>query len=107
MLVAVDVAEGIPVTFDSYPNEDTLRITEYDQFLKGDRKDPVFRYTIRYDKGITVDQVIASGSFPDNFDYCKILVEDNHTEARSASPENEPRKEKRFFSDGGLMTNTL
>ena len=79
LLVAVDVAEGIPVTFDSHADEDGSRKSEYGQFLKKDENNPLFKYTIRYDEGITADHVIASGSFPVNFEYCKILVEDNHT----------------------------
>ena len=79
LLVAVDVAEGIPVTFDSHAAEDGSRKSEYGQFLKKDEKNPLFKYTIRYNEGITADHVIASGSFPVNFEYRKILVEDNHT----------------------------
>ena len=122
LLVAVDVAEGIPVTFDSHATGDGSRKSEYGQFLKKDEKDPLFKYTIRYDEGITADHVIASGSFPVNFEYRKILVENNYTDTTSSpdeilvrnknmdttpSPaENEPRKEIRYFWDGGLMTNT-
>jgi NTE family protein len=106
LLVAVDVAEGIPVTFDSHATEDGSRKSEYGQFLKKDEKDPLFKYTIRYDEGITADHVIASGSFPVNFDYCKILVENNYTNTTSSPTEKVPRKELRYFWDGGLMTNT-
>jgi NTE family protein len=106
LLVAVDVAEGIPVTFDSHATEDGSRKSEYGQFLKKDEKDPLFKYTIRYDEGITADHVIASGSFPVNFDYCKILVENNYTNTTSSHTEKVPRKELRYFWDGGLMTNT-
>jgi NTE family protein len=106
LLVAVDVAEGIPVTFDSHATEDGSRKSEYGQFLKKDEKDPLFKYTIRYDEGITADHVIASGSFPVNFDYRKILVENNYTDTNSSTTENVPRKEIRYFWDGGLMTNT-
>ncbi len=106
LLVAVDVAEGIPVTFDSHAAEDGSRKSDYGHFLKKDEKDPLFKYTIRYDDGITADHVIASGSFPVNFDYCKILVEDNHAGLTASPPETEPRKEIRYFWDGGLMTNT-
>jgi NTE family protein len=105
LLVAVDVAEGIPVTFDSHATDDGSRKSEYGQFLKKDEKEPLFKYTIRYDEGITADHVIASGSFPVNFDYRKILVENNYTDTAS-TPETEPRKEIRYFWDGGLMTNT-
>ena len=106
LLVAVDVAEGIPVTFDSHATEDGSRKSEYGQFLKKDEKNPLFKYTIRYDEGITADHVIASGSFPVNFDYCKILVENNYADTTSSPTENVPRKEIRYFWDGGLMTNT-
>ncbi len=106
LLVAVDVAEGIPVTFDSHATEDGSRKSEYGQFLKKDEKDPLFKYTIRYDEGITADHVIASGSFPVNFDYRKILVENNYMDITSSTTENVPKKEIRYFWDGGLMTNT-
>jgi predicted acylesterase/phospholipase RssA len=106
LLVAVDVAEGIPVTFDSHATEDGSRKSEYGQFLKKDEKNPLFKYTIRYDDGITADHVIASGSFPVNFEYRKILVENNHMDTTSSPAQNEPRKEIRYFWDGGLMTNT-
>ncbi len=106
LLVAVDVAEGIPVTFDSHATEDGSRKSEYGQFLKKDEKDPLFKYTIRYDEGITADHVIASGSFPVNFDYRKILVENNYSDTTSSTTENVPKKEIRYFWDGGLMTNT-
>ena len=106
LLVAVDVAEGIPVTFDSHATEDGSRKSEYGQFLKKDEKDPLFKYTIRYDEGITADHVIASGSFPVNFDYRKILVENNYADTTSSTTENVPKKEIRYFWDGGLMTNT-
>jgi len=106
LLVAVDVAEGIPVTFDSYPTEDGTRKSDYGQFLMKEEKDPLFKYTIKYNDGITADHVIASGSFPVNFDYCKILVENNHTPMTGSSPDKVPRKEIRYFWDGGLMTNT-
>ena len=106
LLVAVDVAEGIPVTFDSHATEDGSRKSDYGQFLKKDEKEPLFKYTIRYDEGITADHVIASGSFPVNFDYRKILVENNYSDTTSSTTENVPKKEIRYFWDGGLMTNT-
>jgi hypothetical protein len=33
-LVAVDVADGVPVTFDSYAKADGSRKTEYGRYLK-------------------------------------------------------------------------
>ncbi|MGA6991707.1 MAG: hypothetical protein WBX81_14920 [Nitrososphaeraceae archaeon] len=75
ILTAVDVAEGIPVTFDSYPKEDGHSYTGYGRFISHDGKDIGFEHVIRYDDGITADQVMASGSLPINFDYTKIEVE--------------------------------
>jgi NTE family protein len=72
LLVAVDVADGIPVTFDSYPKEDGTRKTEYGKFLRHKGKEIGFEHVVQYDKGITSDHVIASGSFPVNFDFAKI-----------------------------------
>ena len=39
LLVAVDVADGIPVTFDSFPKEDGSRKTEYGRFLSHNDKE--------------------------------------------------------------------
>jgi NTE family protein len=38
LLVTVDVADGIPITFDSYPKEDGSRRTEYGRFISRDDK---------------------------------------------------------------------
>ena len=67
ILVAVDIADGVPVTFDSYPKEDGSRKTHYGRFITQDNKKIGFEHVIRYDKGITSDHVIASGSYPVNF----------------------------------------
>jgi NTE family protein len=116
LLVAVDVAEGIPVTFDSYPKEDGTRKTEYGRFLSRDDKEIGFEHIVRYGKGITSDQVMASGSYPVNFDFTKIEVESYSSESTSSrqianktSSTVNPgsyRKGVRYFWDGGLMTNT-
>ena len=82
-----------------------------------------FEHVIRYDDGITSDQVMASGSLPINFDYTKIEVESYHDHSsRKDNGGNRTRgnnstsnigdidspfiKEIRRFWDGGLMTNT-
>ena len=75
ILVAVDIADGVPVTFDSYPKEDGSRKTHYGRFITQDNKKIGFEHVIRYDKGITSDHVIASGSYPVNFDYASLEVE--------------------------------
>ena len=130
LLVAVDVAKGAPVTFDSYAKEDGSRKTEYGRYIKKeDGKEIGFEHVIRYDDGITVDQVMASGCFPVNFDYTLLEVEsyyhhdsvsDNHnysfphgsriSTGISSPPHHDfskhYRKEIRHFWDGGMLYNT-
>ena len=65
LLVAVDVADGAPVVFDSYAKEDGSRKSEYGRYIKQeDGKEAGFEHVIKYDDGITVDQVLASGCYP-------------------------------------------
>ena len=72
--------DGVPVTFDSYAKEDGSRKTEYGRYLKQqDGKEIGFERIIRYNDGITVDQVMASGCFPVNFDYALLEVESYFT----------------------------
>jgi predicted acylesterase/phospholipase RssA len=132
ILVAVDVADGTPVTFDSYAKEDGSRKTEYGRYVKQeDGKEIGFEHKIRYNDGITVDQVMASGCFPINFDYALLEVESyyrdsvndnrnnnsfpqgsNITTGVSSPPSRDRdfskhyRKEIRHFWDGGMLTNT-
>jgi NTE family protein len=115
ILVAVDVADGIPVTFDSYPKEDGSRKTEYGRFIKQNGNEIGFEHVVHYDKGITSDHVIASSSFPVNFDFTKIEVESLNSEGsdrtgnlKETSSKNDYSyvKDIRHFWDGGLMSNT-
>ena len=115
ILVAVDVASGLPVTFDSYPKEDGSRKTEYGKLIKEQDKDVGFEYVIRYDHGITADQVMASGCLPVNFEYSALEVESYNPEPSNVQVEFKKkisgidsgyRKETRYFWDGGLMSNT-
>jgi NTE family protein len=104
ILVSVDVADGVPVVFDSYAKEDGSRKTEYGRNLKQeDGKEIGFEHVIRYNDGITLDQVMASGCYPVNFDYSLLEVE-----SYSSDPDfsGQYRKEIRRFWDGGMLTNT-
>jgi hypothetical protein len=137
LLVSVDVADGLPVTFDSYPKEDGSRKTEYGRYIRQqDGKEIGFEHVIRYNDGITIDQVLASGCYPINFDFTLLPVEsyssdpsaiDNDSILRgrstndgsvssgtgspsstSSGPDSngQYRKEIRHFWDGGMLTNT-
>jgi NTE family protein len=115
ILVAVDVASGLPVTFDSYPKEDGSRKTEYGNYIREQNRDVGFEFVMRYDDGINADHVIASGSLPVNFEYSTLEVECCNFEPNSIQVEadkatirsnSDYRKEMRYFWDGGLMANT-
>ena len=101
LLVAVDVADGLPVIFDSYAKADGTRKSEYGRFVKEDGKEIGFEHIIRYEDGITVDHVMASGCYPVNFDYTLLEVE-------SYDPDfsKDYIKEIRHFWDGGMLANT-
>ena len=104
ILVSVDVADGVPVVFDSYAKVDGSRKSEYGRYLKEeDGKEIGFEHVIRYNDGITLDQVMASGCYPVNFDYSLLEVE-----SYSSGPDfsGQYRKEIRRFWDGGMLTNT-
>jgi hypothetical protein len=124
ILVAVDVADGLPATFDSYPKADGSRKTEYGRYISQKGNEIGFERVIKYDKGITSDHVMASGSYPVNFDYASLEVESYDPPHVDKSRQKDQagieigqndnvntynsyyKKKKRYFWDGGLMSNT-
>ena len=100
ILVSVDVAEGAPVVFDSYEKEDGSRKSEYGKYIVQDGKEVGFTHIVRYNEGITADQVIASAAVPINFGYTTMEVE-SYNNATSNYEKN-----VRHFWDGGIMSNT-
>ncbi|MGB0027441.1 MAG: patatin-like phospholipase family protein [Nitrososphaeraceae archaeon] len=100
ILVSVDVAEGAAVVFDSYEKEDGTRKSEYGKYLVQNGKEVGFTHVIRYNDGITADQVIASASVPLNYAYSTLEVE-SYNDATSNYEKN-----IRYFWDGGIMSNT-
>jgi NTE family protein len=105
LVTAVDIAEGVTVTFDSYKKSDGKRKTVYWPSSKYGRQDEC-QYTncdgeynsdpivINYDNGITVEHVMASGTLPEFYEP-KQLCKDPNDKAC-----------KRRFWDGGLLSNT-
>lgn len=105
LITALDIAEGVTVTFDSYKKEDgTMKTTYFPGRKYGYTKngvdtnnnnnnnkknyeavnsDPI---VIKYGKGIELEHVMASGTLPELYDP-KIIS-------------------KRKFWDGGLLSNT-
>ena len=136
LFVTVDVAAGSPVIFDSYPKADGTWKSEYGRYIKRNGKGIGFEHVIRYDDGITVDHVMASGCYPVNFDYTLLEVEsynpaynsqvdsgiqngekvrhDNSGSTFGSSSSQSPDhgsssdyiKEIRHFWDGGMLANT-
>ena len=117
LLVAVDVQEGSTVVFDSYEKEDGSHKTEYGRYglefaYNGNEG---FEHIIRYNNGIEVEFVLASGSVPVNYDYTKVMVE-NYSNEHKVKSENEAKKKSqsrrtvnkklRYFWDGGIIANT-
>src|SRR3954453_11828525 len=100
ILVSVDVAEGVAVAFDSYEKEDGSRKSEYGKYIVNDGKEVGFTHVIRYNEGITADQVIASASVPLNYGYTTLEVESYNNET------SKHEKNIRYFWDGGIMSNT-
>jgi NTE family protein len=94
LVTAVDIAEGITVTFDSYKKSDGKRKTVYYSGGKYGRKKYSKQIIIEYEDGITIDHVMASGTLPELYDPKEICKD----------PDNEICKRK--FWDGGLLSNT-
>lgn len=117
LLVAVDVQEGSTVVFDSYEKADGSRKTEYGRYGQefAHNGNEGFEHVIRYNNGIEVEFVLASGSVPVNYDYTKLMVE-NHGKKDKTKSENEDKKKshsrktvnkkERYFWDGGIIANT-
>jgi predicted acylesterase/phospholipase RssA len=96
LITAVDIAEGVTVTFDSYKKSDGKRKTVYysgekygckkeDEHSNNNNEHGPNPIIIEYD-GITIEHVMASGTLPEYYDPKDIC--------------------KRKFWDGGLLSNT-
>jgi predicted acylesterase/phospholipase RssA len=117
LLVAVDVQEGSTIVFDSYEKPDGSRKTEYGRYGMefAHNGNEGFEHVIRYNNGIEVEFVLASGSVPVNYDYTKLMVE-NYSNEHKVKSENEAKKKTqsrktankkvRYFWDGGIIANT-
>ena len=89
LITAVDIAEGIAVTFDSYKKADGKRKTVYYSGAKYGRKEDEKnskQIVIEYEDGNTIDQVMAGGALPELYDPKEIGG--------------------RKFWDGGVLSNT-
>lgn len=116
LLVAVDVQEGNTVVFDSYEKPDGSHKTEYGRYGMeySHNGNEGFEHVIRYNNGIEVEFVLASGSVPVNYDYTKLMVEDYSNKHKIKSENRNEKKSRRktinkkerYFWDGGIIANT-
>jgi predicted acylesterase/phospholipase RssA len=79
------------VAFDSYANQNNTCVTEY-----GDNE---FKHIIEYEKGITIDHVVASMSTHLRYKYPEMKVKNYGEDA-------EDKEESRLFWDGAYLSNT-
>ena len=95
LLVSIDVETGDVVTFDSYEknNSDGNILTKYYSEY-GDEQN---KHTIFYENGIEDQHVMASGAFPNLFDYPTFNVKDSQTNLEN---------KRHIFWDGNLTSST-
>jgi NTE family protein len=94
IVISVDVQEGATVAFDSYPDKDGFRKSEYGRYRSefGGGTDGEYEHVIKYDDGIELEHVMASASVPLFYDYT-VIKESNFGPLR-------------HFWDGALLSNT-
>jgi NTE family protein len=105
LAISVDVEEGETVTFDSYKKSDGIRKSEYGDY---NEKKGTYERTIKYDKGIMAEHILASASVPEHYDYTLVPKEYDYTmteEEKSIDIQNNDLKYSRFW-DGGVLSNT-
>ena len=105
LAISVDVEEGETVTFDSY-----TRKSEYGDYQPGpDEKNGTYERTIKYDKGLMVEHILASASVPEHYDYTLVPKEYDYAkteEEKLVDIENYNLEYYSRFWDGGVLSNT-
>ena len=108
LIFSVDVAEGITVRFDSYDKAGGSRKSEYGKYTEGKG----YEHVIEYNDGISIDQVMASGTVPEFYEYAKVPIHttDKHTDVcPTTNAERNLENDNigiRYFFDGGWLSNT-
>jgi NTE family protein len=105
LVFSVDVAEGVTVTFDSYPKANGSRKSEYGKYTpeKG------YANVISYDRGIKIEHIMASGTLPIFYYYARIPTvetEQKNDEDKRCMTDKSEDNNTRYFWDGGLLSNT-
>ncbi|MGC2561390.1 MAG: patatin-like phospholipase family protein [Nitrososphaeraceae archaeon] len=92
LVCSVDVAEGVTVTFDSYPKADGSRKSEYGNY----NNESGYENVIDYSDGVTIDHIMASGTLPEFYNHAEVSL---HTSDKQ-------KTHLRYFWDGGLLSST-
>src|SRR4051794_15352108 len=121
LLISTNVQTGDDVTFDSYEKKDyatdangNIILTDakgnapgkyYSEYGSADQEEDDDKYTLFYDRGIEVEHVLASGTFPMFFDYPKFRVF-NSKKTKTTTTTIPKEEEEYIFWDGGYRSNT-
>jgi NTE family protein len=70
LVCSVDVAEGVTVTFDSYPKADGSRKSEYGNY----NNKSGYENVIDYSDGVTIDHIMASGTLPEFYNHAEVSI---------------------------------
>jgi NTE family protein len=92
LVCSVDVAEGVTVTFDSYPKADGSRKSEYGNY----NNESGYENVIDYSDGVTINHIMASGTLPEFYNHAEVSI---HTSDKQ-------KTHLRYFWDGGLLSST-
>jgi NTE family protein len=116
LAISVDVEEGETVTFDSYAKEKgtDIRKSEYGDYKPGENGNKgTYERTLRYDRGIMPEHIMASASVPEHYDYTLVPKEYDYTtkteeegEQKSVDMQNNYLEKYSRFWDGGVLSNT-
>jgi predicted acylesterase/phospholipase RssA len=114
LAISVDIEEGETVTFDSYVKEKEIetRKSDYGDYEPVDndgKKKGTYERTIRYDKGLMTEHIIASASVPEHYDYTLVPKEYDYTKTeqqKSLDIQNNDLENYSRFWDGGMLSNT-
>jgi NTE family protein len=106
LVCSVDVAEGVTVTFDSYPKADGSRKSEYGNY----NNESGYENVIDYGDGVTIDHIMASGTLPEFYNYAEVSIHTTNKQ-KAQDPVSVPNLIKRnnnirYFWDGGLLSST-
>ena len=106
LVCSVDVAEGVTVTFDSYPKADGSRKSEYGNY----NNESGYENVIDYSDGVTIDHIMASGTLPEFYNYAEVPIRTTDKQ-KTQDPASLPNINKRnnnirYFWDGGLLSST-